>query len=180
MSEDQLISGLIEKDAYLQRFLHKKWYGYLYKIAYNILRNPQDVEDVLQESFLKIYNNINKFTPGNSFKAWMAVIVKNRALTHLATNKKYRECDDLDGYEPLQKKSQNFVDAIMAGDSFRKALSLLHQRSPNQYMYMRLHFEEGMSTKEISEDIDVPEGTVKSQVSRGRQSMKEYLVELDR
>lgn len=180
MSEDQLIGRLIEKDAYSQQLLYKRWHSYLYKIAYNILRNPQDVEDVLQESFLKIYHNIDKFTQGNSFKAWMGTIVKNRALTHLATNKKHRECNDLDGYEPMQKKAQNFADAIMAGDSFKKALSLLHQRSPNQYMYVRLYFAEGMSTKEISEDIEVPEGTVKSQVSRGRQSMKEYLVELDR
>jgi RNA polymerase sigma-70 factor (ECF subfamily) len=164
----------------MQHFLYKRWYRYLYSIAYGILKNQQDTEDILQESFLKIYKGIATFTPGNSFKAWMSTIVRNGAFTHLATNKRHRECNDLDGYEPMQKKAPNFADAIMARDSFKKALILLHQQSPNQYMYVRLYFEEGMSTKEIAEDIDVPEGTVKSQVSRGRQSMKEYLLEFDR
>lgn len=179
MSEEILIAGLKRKDPRIQSHLYKRWYRYLFAVAYSILRNNMDVEDVLQESYVTIYSNIDTFTPGNSLKAWMSVIVKNRAITHYNRHKKHNKTEMIEGFEPMQKQASNFVDSYLARDTYNKALRELHIKSPNQYMYARLYFEEDMSREEIAKDIDVPLGTVKSQVSRAAASLRDLISAID-
>jgi len=179
MSDIDLVNGLIKQDVKAQCHLYNKWYWYLYAIAFGILKNHMDTEDVLQESFLKIYKNINSFTPGKSLKAWMAVIVKHTALTHIILNRKYNNHEEFNGYEPLQIRAASFIDSMEAREVINKAMKALQRKSPNQYMYTRLYFIEGMNTKEISNDIGVPEGTCKSQVSRGRKTIQSIITDYD-
>lgn len=179
MSEELFIEGLKRRDPRIQASFFKKWYRYLFVVAYDITRNEMDAEDVLQESFLKIFDRIHMFTPGNSLKAWMSVTVKRTAINHYNRNKKYQGFEIIEGFEPMQKKAANFIDGYMAGDTFKIALRALHKKSGNQYMYARLHLEEGMTQTEISKDIDVPVGTVKSQVSRALASLRTYINEFE-
>jgi RNA polymerase sigma-70 factor (ECF subfamily) len=138
-----------------------------------------DTEDVLQEGFLKIYSKIDTFTQGNSLKAWMSVIIQRTSLTHFVANKKYQNYEMLEGFEPMQKIVTSFIDQLIAKDTYKKAMNILHLKSSNQYMYARLYLEECMGIREISKDIDVPEGTVKSQVSRARSSLRSLINKLD-
>jgi DNA-directed RNA polymerase specialized sigma24 family protein len=59
-------------------------------------------------------------------------------------------------------------------------MSILQRVSPNQYMYARLYFNYDMNYKEISEDIEVPEGTAKSQISRAKASLREIINDFDK
>lgn len=175
MSETEMIQGLLQQDSKVQIRLYERWRRYLYAVAFNFVKNQMETEDILQESFLKIFKGIGAFTPGNSFKAWMATIVRNTAINHWNQNKKFMSYEDLDGYEQMQKETSGFIEAFVAKDIFDKAMQTLRKSSPNQYMYMRLYFIEEMNHKEISDDIGVPEGTSKSQVSRGCRSIREII-----
>lgn len=179
MSEEILIEGLKRKDPRIQQHLYKRWYRYLFAVAFSVVKNQMDAEDVLQESFVKIFDKIEMFTPGNSLKAWMATTVKRTAITHYNTNKKYQQYEMLDGFEPMQIKATYFIDALVARDAFESAMKILHHKSSNQYMYARLYLVEGMSGREISEDINVPEGTCKSQISRACANLRMYLEDFE-
>jgi RNA polymerase sigma-70 factor (ECF subfamily) len=177
MTEEQIIEGCLESTGKAQAALYKRWRRYLFAVALSVLKNNQDAEDVLQESFLKVFKNLHTFTDGKSFKAWMAAIVKNTALSHLLLNKKYNRYEMLDDYEPLQKTVPYFLDAFIARDEYNKAKVILHNMAPGQYMYTRLYFEEEMDYDEISKDLEVPVGTVKSQVSRGAAKLRQIIYE---
>jgi RNA polymerase sigma-70 factor (ECF subfamily) len=180
MNENILIEGLKKKDKQIQAKLFKRWYRYLYTVAFRIVKNKMDAEDVLQESFVRIFDKIDYFTPGKSFRAWMCKIVYNRAISHYQSNKKHNKCEMIEGFEPMKKIAPNFIDSYLAKDTYRKALRELHLKSPNQYMYARLYFEEDMSREEIAKDIAVPLGTVKSQVSRAASSLRTYITKFDK
>jgi RNA polymerase sigma-70 factor (ECF subfamily) len=138
-----------------------------------------DAEDVLQVSFMKIFKAIHSYTPSNSFKGWMAAIVKNTALSHLLLNKKYSRYEMLEVDESMQTRASNFIDAFTARDEYNTAKKILQNMAPGQYMYTRLYFEEEMDYVEISKDLEVPVGTVKSQVSRGAAKLRRVIFEFE-
>lgn len=177
MTEAEIIEGCIDNNQVAQALLYKRWRSYLFAVAFNVVRNKMDAEDILQVGFMKIFKGIHSYTPPNSFKGWMAAIVKNTALSHLLLNKKYNRYEMLEGYEPMQKSTSNFIDAFIARDDYKKAREILHVMAPGQYMYTRLYFEEEMDYDEISKDLEVPVGTVKSQVSRGVAKLRRIIFE---
>lgn len=179
MNEDNIIKGCIEGSSEAQAALYKRWRWYLYLVAFRVVKNKMDAEDILQVSFLKIFRGIDTYTQGKSFKGWMAAIVKNTALSHFALNKKHNTYEMLEGIEPMQKRAPNFIDAFIAGDSYQQAMRLLHEKAPGQYMYVRLHLEEDMNYKEISEDLLVNEGVIKSQISRGCSKLRQIIREFE-
>ncbi len=177
MTEAETIQGCIYNVQAAQANLYKSWRRYLFAIAFSVVRNKMDAEDVLQLSFMKIFKGIHSYTPPNSFKGWMAVIVKNTALSYLVLNKKHNSYEILEGYEPMQQRASNFIDAFTARDDYKKAKEILHEMAPGQYMYTRLYFEEEMDYDEISKDLEVPVGTVKSQVSRGAAKLRQIIID---
>lgn len=179
MKEEEIIKGCIKNDRRAQFALYSRWRSYLYSIALGIVRNDMDAEDVLQESFLKIFKHIGSFSPGKSFKAWLAIIVKNTAFTYLLSNKKHRGCEFIEDYEPMQKTAEEFINSFFARDIFHHAMERLHKKSPNLYMYARLRLIYDMDAQEISEDIDVPIGTAKSQISRGCSSLRTIITDFE-
>lgn len=179
MEEKEIIRRLIARDPLAQKALHKKWRVFLMHVALKIVRNKMDAEDILQISWLRIFDNIQSYQGEGQLKQWMAMVVRNTSITYLNKYKKYTAYCELLDWEPMQKRAPNFFDAITAGDIYRHSMKQLHELSGNQYMYARLFLEEQMDCKEISEDIDVPIGTVKSQVSRACSSLRKIIRELE-
>ena len=180
MEEKDIIQKLIAGDPGIHRIFFRKYKPYLYAVAMKIVKNRMDADDVVQISFMKIFRYLPSWKGENPVKHWMAMIVRNTAITYLVQNKKHTSCCELAEWEPMQKRAPNFFDAITAGDIYRHAMKELHELSGNQYMYARLFLEEQMDYKEISEDIDVPIGTVKSQVSRACASLRKIISELEK
>ncbi len=179
MSEENIIKGCIKGNYEAQNALYNRWRRYLFAIAFRYVKNKMDAEDILQVSFMKIFKSIQNYTSSNSFKAWMGSIVRNTSLSHLVLNKKFMNYDMLEGYEPMQKKAKSFIDAFLAHDDYIKAKEILHNMAPGQYMYARLYFEEQMDYDEISKDLEVPVGTVKSQVSRGAAKLRQIISDFE-
>jgi RNA polymerase sigma factor (sigma-70 family) len=178
MSEIDIIQGLKMKNQVIHQYMYNKWYGYLFSIAIKVVKNRQDAEDIIQESFMKIFSNIDSFTIGKSFKGWMSTIVAHTAITYYNRYKKHNNHVDITGHEPLQLKTSHFLGAYIANDIYKHAMKILQQKAPSQYMFVRLYFDESMSHKEIAEDLGIPEGTSKGGVSRGcsklRNIIKDY------
>jgi RNA polymerase sigma factor (sigma-70 family) len=179
MSESDIISGLINQDRKVQNYLFNKWYRYLYVVAFSVVKNQMDTEDVLQISFVKIFDKVGQFTPDNSFKAWMSIIVKNTAISYYNNNKKYQNYDDIEGFEPMQVRSTNFCDAFMAAEQFHEAYKILKKNAPWQGTIFRLYAIEGMTHEEIAKDIEISESTSKSQYMRACRKLQMLITEMD-
>lgn len=155
--------------------------NYIYKIIWDIVKNPDAVEDIMQETYLQIYNRIDTLKEVSAFYVWAGRIATNFSLAYLRKENKYvlsaaDEDDDAEGfiYEKVtddhevmipetifvNKEQQNIIRGILDGLSAEQKICV-------QYYY----FEE-MSVKEIAEQMDTSEGTVKSRLNYARKAIK--------
>ncbi len=139
----------------------------LYKTAKAILRNEDDVCDAIQDTLMSAYTNINKLKEDKFFSTWIVRILINKSYDIIKKNQKivnnsydideYREDNNLKSYDTY--KSDSIVEyAINKIDEDLRTITVLYYY--NEY-----------SVKEISEILDIPEGTVKSRLSRAREKL---------
>jgi RNA polymerase sigma-70 factor (ECF subfamily) len=143
----------------------------LYGVALRMVGRPDLAADVLQDSFIQVWQNAAAFSAERgSVAAWLTGIVRYRALDMLRRNRREIPTDDPtlgDGAEEPDIGAA--IDAKVAADALRRCLGLLE---PDQRRCVTLAFVDGFSHSEIAAKLTAPLGTVKSWVRRGLQSLK--------
>ncbi len=135
----------------------------MYRFALGIVRNRQDAEDALSSAIVKAYEHLASLRDKDKFKAWIMTILANEAKNILSKNSRVWLVDDVTVFEGEGKEDQNDVwDSVMElGEQHRQIVIL--------------YYYDGFSTREIAGILRIPEGTVKSRLSRARQNLKEIL-----
>ena len=135
----------------------------LYRLALGILHNREDAEDVVSESVLKAYEKLSTLRKPESFRAWLMQITFNEAKRVYAKNKRYTLTENIEDYMPaFEDEHHELWDIVMELDiDYREVIIL--------------YFYEQFSIKEIAQILHIPEGTVKSRLSRAKKKLKEYL-----
>lgn len=129
-------------------------------------RNYQDAEDVLQDSFVTIFNKINQYTGKGSFEGWLKRIVIHTAI------QKYRKKSPL---YLVKEEPKDTVEEVTINDEIINIDLLLTfiQQLPDRYrLVFNLYTLDNFSHKEIAEMLQISEGTSKSNLSRGRLLLK--------
>ena len=98
MSDSQIIEGCARHDRLCQQELYDKYSRFLLGVCMRYCTEKAEAEDVLQESFLKIYFNINEYSGTGSFTGWLRKVAVNTAITHYHKNLKHRYHIDIDDY----------------------------------------------------------------------------------
>lgn len=147
-------------------------------IVMRLIMNPSDHADILQDIFLKIYRHLGNFHYESKISTWVAKIAYNTCLNFLARKKVKSFTDqdlDTDALENLPDTTMQ-PEIHFEQNEFRQRLQAEIQKLPIQYraIITLFHLEE-MSYREIGTVLQMPEGTVKSYLFRGRKILKERL-----
>jgi RNA polymerase sigma-70 factor (ECF subfamily) len=170
----------------LARTQHRKVYG----ICYRFTGSATDAEDLTQEVFLKMYRNLGNFDPARGgFGTWLTTLTRNLLVDNYRRSRMERASDSLD--EPLgddeaagggATKLDRLADTRPGQDHHVSGLELkvqiqraLAQVSPELREAVILRDLEDMDYKEIAEVLKIPQGTVKSRISRGRSELARLL-----
>ena len=140
----------------------------MYNLAYRILNNREDAEDILQESFIDCFRNISTFRFESTFGAWLKKIVVNKCINELRRKKiDLMFLDTLPPVAETEAEEDNFdIRAI-----FRGIESL-----PDGYrIVITLYLLEGYDHSEISQILGISESTSKSQYSRAKEKLKNII-----
>jgi RNA polymerase sigma-70 factor (ECF subfamily) len=145
----------------------------VYGIALGMLKNSEDAADVTQDTFLKVFTNLNKCRDYNVIKAWICRIATNLSIDYIKRNGRY-EAEMIDEMvvsqdpDPEELYLQNVTT-----DNVRNAIDKLPH---DQRILIILRDINDMSYNDISVALDMPLGTIKSRISRSRNALKNLLV----
>lgn len=137
----------------------------LYRVAKGILQNEADVEDVIQITILKAYENIRKLKVSEYFKTWITRILINECTTVLRGRKKVVPMENNINDLAATEDTYTNVDLYHAVHSLREKLRIV----------TILFYYEDLSTKEIANVLALPEGTVRSRLSKARLKLQKKL-----
>lgn len=135
----------------------------LYIMALAILKNEADAEDAVSNAILKAYENMEQIRAFHKFKPWMLTITKNEAL------KIKRKRLYLPGDEAVEALSK----PVMA--QYDELWDILQKMREEYRLVVVLFYYEGLSLRDISDVLDIPVGTVKSRLNRGKAELREEL-----
>ena len=145
--------------------LYEKYSRLLLGICMRYAGDRAEAEDILQDSFLKIFSRIKDFTGTGSFTGWLRKVVVNTAITNYHANLKFRYHVDIEEYVSSEHASSDIDEAMFTADEL---FCVLNELPKGYRMVFNLYAIEGYAHKEISGMMKISEGTSKSNLSRAR------------
>lgn len=147
----------------------------LYKQAYKYLGSDHEAEDLVQEVLVEVYQKQDVLRESPSPAAWLSRCLYHRFIDRYRKKKSQPGTDDIDA-DHIDVESH--LDTPEESYRYRQILKSLDQLSANQRMVITLHDIEGYSLVELSEMMEIPVGTLKSHLHRGRKLLqKEYALQ---
>ncbi len=148
-------------------------------VCFRYSKNMDDAKDILQEGFIKVFRKIKDFKGTGSFEGWLRRLMVNTALNHYKANLKYSfhvEYDDgkHDTIDAKNSTENIFVEKTVSHEEILK----LVQELPGGYrMVFNMYVLDGLTHKEIAEDLGISDNTSKSQLMKARRMLKGLLTE---
>ncbi|WP_028558979.1 RNA polymerase sigma factor SigW [Paenibacillus pinihumi] len=154
----------------------------LYHMAYRMLGNRQEAEDVVQEAFLRVHNNLDRYDEKLKFSTWIYRIATNLCIDRLRKRKpsysldaQPTDHDGLDGYSMIPSDNRTPESEVLLSETQQ----IIHQAMatlPVKYKtVMVLRYLQEMSLQEIGDVLGMPVTTVKTRVHRGREFLRKKL-----
>jgi RNA polymerase sigma-70 factor (ECF subfamily) len=169
-----------EREAFAE--LVEIYKGKLFQLAYRMLNNRQEAEDVVQDTFMRMHEHLERYDDSHKFSTWIYRIATNLCIDRLRRKKAaysldadVSEGDGLDGYSVLQSPDYTPEQEFILSERqqvVRQAMDAL----PVKYKSaMALKYYQDLSLQEISDILHIPVSTVKTRIHRGRDYLRRRL-----
>jgi len=169
-----IINGCLKGNRKDQELLYRRHAAKLYAVCQQYSGNDEEARDILQEGFIKIFENLVHYRYQGSFEGWVRRIVVNTALEKYRSRHNLYRVDDIDQIqEPDAEPDSEDYAGLEAAD----LLEMIRKLPPKYRMVFNLYAIEGYSHKEISSLMNISEGTSKSNLSRARQILQKKVAD---
>ncbi len=181
MTDEELVEDVKKGNIDAFEDIVKKYENKVYGIVFHMMKNQNEVEDLAQEVFLKVYKNLDKFKGDSSLYTWIYKITVNLCLDELKKRKNIIYLDEkisvedgeIDKELPSNERSQ---EELYEDKELKENLHRCINKLPDkQKMMIVLRDIKGFSYDEIAKITNNKIGTVKSQINRARLKLKELL-----
>lgn len=180
MDDATLIAQIQAGNEHANRFLIEKFKNLVWHLVLRMVSQPEDAEDLCQEIFLRVFRDIGKFRGESKLSTWIGAIAYNMSVTYLR-KKGNNIMVSVDNYLPVAsgKPAVESADEALDKSSMKKVVHRIIDTLPVQYRtVITLFYLEELSYKEIEEVTGMPDGTIKSYLNRGRQAIREGVLQL--
>ena len=175
-AEQELIEKAQNGDTGAYDALVSHYLPRVVSIAWGIVRNAHDAEDLAQEAFVSAYRSLGRFRRGEPFAPWLFRIVTNRALDVVKHRAKFRSVD-LEDTEPAARGDEADARAT-SGELAGRIDRAIEELPEMQRLVARLHLVEEMDHREIAAITGLSEGTIRSHLSLARTKLRQKLADL--
>ena len=168
MTEKELVEGCIREDRTCQRFLWDKYAPKLLSVGIRYCKSREDAEDVLMESFVKIFDKIGDFRFQSSLETWMRRIVVNNSINKIRATRINESIDN-------EHLDIAFNDRAFERMNARELMHLLERLPVGYRTVFNLYAIEGYSHREIADEMGIDEGTSRSQLAKARKALQDMI-----
>ena len=172
LAPTQLINSCIAGSKAAQVELYRTYAPTMFAVCLRYANDHHSAQDFLQEGFIKVFQNIDRFKGTGSFEGWLKRIFINTAIEQLRKNKKFAHAD-LDQEYQISNNDLNALDNLAVED----LLQLLKKLPEGYRTIFNLYVIEGYNHKEIADMLGISDGTSKSQLARARKTIQNLIQE---
>jgi RNA polymerase sigma-70 factor (ECF subfamily) len=175
LSDQELIQGCARNERAMQKALYERYCRKLMVFCLRYCKTTAEAEDVLQEGFVKIFDNIKSFRSESRLDTWMTRIMINTALNHQRKKLYLLPMADVTDLQLPEGE-----EISLAGFHLNELLTMVQSLPDGCRVVFNLFAIEGYSHKEISESLGISEGTSKSQYNRARMLLQAKLAKAEK
>lgn len=150
--------------------LYQEFYAYGMSICLRYADNRDEAAEILNDGFMKVFQNINKFDLTRPFKPWLRRIIVNTAINHYHQKNRALKAEELDRVN--QSASE---EKILSGISYDEIVEMLRKLPPAYRTVFNLHVIEGYKHEEIAAMLGVSVGTSKSNLFKAKEQLRRIL-----
>jgi RNA polymerase sigma-70 factor (ECF subfamily) len=177
-NDSDLIRRLKNRDSHAMADLYDRYGRLTYSLILRIVRDSGAAEDLVQETFLRVWNRVHSFDQNKgALGPWILAIARNRGIDYLRSIEGRMSAGalDLDRVENPALFS-NFDDQALSLDRARRLKQAFEKLNANERLVIELAYFEGLSQTEMSDRLKQPLGTIKTWVRSALKAMREELV----
>lgn len=145
----------------------------MFGVCLRYAKDSTEAEDNLQEGFIRVFNNLKSFRHDGSLEGWIRRIMVNVSLEKIRKQYLLYPVEDVTKYD-----SVNVSDDVIAKMSADELLQLIRELPPRYQLVFNLYVFEGMTHQEIAKEMEINEGTSKSNLARAREILKKKVHEI--
>ena len=179
--DQPLVSRCLDGDEAAWEDLVRQHTRQVYGLCFRFTNSTQEAQDLTQEVFLRVFKTIKTFrSTEGSFHTWLARVTRNLLIDHYRRTRQERVTDSIEEQLPMLEEAGGAApvrpDQALAGREAATILqATLQKLSPDLREAVILRDLQEMEYREIAEVLDIPEGTVKSRINRGRAELARLL-----
>ncbi len=183
ITEQELIAGLKAHEAWACEKLIADYAEMVYRVCYRILRDPQEAEDAMQETFITVYRHIDTFREDAKLSSWLYRVATNKALSiHRSRQRKQGlnvslETEEGEELPLIDEQVIMPEELVLREEDVQLVQEGLDAMSPKLRAALVLYELEGLSMKETAQALGISESAAKLRVHRGRIFLQQYLTQ---
>lgn len=147
----------------------------VFQIVYRLLRDRTDADDVTQDTFVRVFRNLDRFELDRPFAPWLATIARNAALNAIAARNRRRttslEAGEELGIPPPRSREESPLEGVARREMVERVRTALERLPEEQRLVLTLREFDGLQYDEIAATLGIPIGTVMSRLSRARAAL---------
>lgn len=175
MDDANLINKCVKGDPKAQKQLYDLFSGKMMGVCLRYTNSLEEAEDALQDGFIKVFLNIEKFKQSGSFEGWVRRIIVNSCLDLIRKNKKTKDDIALEKVDFMISSDSSAVERL----SEEQLLKIIQTMPYGYKAVFNMYAIEGYSHKEIAAHLEITESTSKSQFLRARKHLQKLLAKLE-
>lgn len=184
LTDSELIERACEGEERAFEALFHRYHASVYRLLLGMLNNHDDAQELTQEVFLRVYQELPRLRVRHSLSAWLRRTATNLAIDKLRRNKRVRfesldapirNEDDEEIEWQIEDPNSDVMAAVESRELSEAVQNALGQLGEMHRAVVILHYIEGVPLEEVAETLGIPVGTVKSRLARARLALRELL-----
>ena len=178
MDDKQIINDILNGNKNAFSLLMDKYHNEIFKYIYNMTKSYETTEDLMQDIFMKLYNNLKKYNPNKaSFRTWMYRISMHHTMNYF--NKAQTRCTNqfVDVDDLMIASGEDIENDVIKEKQIDEIIRVIKNKlKPKHQNIMLLHYFSGLDVKEISEVTEIPIKTIYKAIKSSIQKIQEEVI----